>query len=633
MMFTGTSSIFLPQKSGFSFALYNINLENATGVTNFVFSDTGGSQIWFQFQSGLVVLNPIINKIISTYSPQNLINITGFYQNNILNYQVNGIFGQQGFNLGPLNTFTVSGGPNPVFCDVYVNSAPINYSVSFSPGYNAGGKLTGTIVSDTPFYINSASFNFLGSNNYNLLTNTGLIFGVATGTNYITFQDIDPSLYEYFNNFDITLNTPFGNIGGEFISYRGDVYSQNTVSVVDFSSNVYFIESLFNGIWSGNSFVYVDNPLTYNLAYFLQTINLGGYETPTSFSVNFQPEYPLNNSGYIADYITGFNITNSGMYSGQPPTPIFSQYYYVTGIGQQFQNMLFCTGCGTGISVTFSGLSSGAASGVLSLTTVNISGVYGAGVNSFNIVQGYIPYNSGSGYSGAPVVIWGTGGGCYSLPDKSGFNMAQFQKISGIQGAVLDQAAALTGFVLTSGINGTGYVVTGLQLTNIGFGYSATYPPKVSFARWMGDSLTQNASGVLSYKTTGLYNFTGVWNVSYNFQNAINTPNTFLTAYPGYYSGNITMPSGKNTINFQISLTGLDNTAPISGLFTLLVPYYTGVILDTKYIYQDRGFNLNTGALYFATPPVNLFTPIPNYNYVFSGNQNGSEYANDFNNL
>ena len=501
MQFTGTSSIFLPQKSGFSFALYNINLENATGVTSFVFSDTSGDQIQFQFESGLIVLNPVINKIISTYSPQNLINITGFYLNNVLNYQVNGIFGQQGFNFGPLNTLTVSGGQPTIFCDAYVNSAPINYSISFASAYNAGGQLTGTIVSDTAFFINGAYFNFLGSNYYNFLTNTGFIFSVQTGTNYVVFQDIDTSFLEYQNNFTIAINTPFGNIGGAYSSHRGNIYDQNTVNIVDYSSNSYFLQSLFNGTWSGNTFTYVDNQLSYNLGYMLQTINLGGYETPTSFSVKFQPSYPLNNSGYVADYITGFTLTNSGLYSGQPPTAAFSQYYYVTGIGQQFQNMLFCTGCGTGVSISFAGPSSGAASGVLSLTTVSISGVYGVGINSFNIVQSYTPYNSGSGYTIAPLVIWGTGGNCYSLPDKSGYNAAQFQKVNGIQGATLDQAAALTGLVLTSGINGTGYMVTGLQLTNIGFGYNSSYPPTVTFTRWISDPLTSYwLSGILFRK-------------------------------------------------------------------------------------------------------------------------------------
>ena len=205
--------------------------------------------------------------------------------------------------------------------------------------------------------------------------------------------------------------------------------------------------------------------------------------------------------------------------------------------------------------------------------------------------------------------------------------------VSGIRGATLNQAATLTGIVLVSGINSTGYMVTGLQLTNIGFGYGASYPPTVTFNRWANDPLTSNASGILSYKTTGTYNFTGVWNVAYNFQNTINSPSLFLTGYPGYYSGDITMPSGKNTVNFIITLTGLDNTSPISGLFTISVPYYTGVILDTKNIYQDRAFNLNTGALYGSLSPVNPFVPVPNFTYIFSGNQNGSQYANDFNSL
>src|ERR1019366_119359 len=112
---------------------------------------------------------------------------------------------------------------------------------------------------------------------------------------------------------------------------------------------------------------------------------------------------------------------------------------------------------------------------------VRLSGIYGTGINTFKIISGYSGISSGLGYQSAPTAILGTGGGCYSLPDASGTQTAQFRFSSGL-GAVYAQAAGLTGLVLTSG-NLSGYAVTGIQVTNIGFGYSASFPPNLTFQR------------------------------------------------------------------------------------------------------------------------------------------------------
>ena len=616
MQFTGTSVVLLPQVNQFSFSLTGLKVSN-TGVVNFQFYDTGTGVFTFLLSGGIISTN----KSISTYNTLEASSISGYYQSGVLNYLVNGIFGQQTVSFNRLNKVAVNSSGTVTNCDLNLSSPQINYTISFSPNYQYFGLLTGTITSDTAFPTNTPYLLSYNSNQNLLSANENLI-QVNTGTTLLRLSDVDESFYEYQNDFYIGLPASFGTIGDNYSSYRSGIINQNVLSFTPSTGNVYAETSLFDGSWSGTKFTYSDNPLVYNLGYNYSNFTFNGIPSASTLTVAFYPLTPQNGSGYQSQYITGLTIATGGDYAS-PPTAQFSQYYYVTGLQNSLQSFLFSSGC-TGIPVTFTGGSpTSGASGSLVLKQVRLSGIYGAGVNTFKIISGYSGISSGLGYQSAPTAVLGTGGGCYSVPDASGSQTAQFRFSSGL-GAIYAQAAGLTGLVLTSG-SLSGYVVTGIQVTNIGFGYSASFPPNLTFQRASGDSRTGNASGVFSYKTTGNYQFNNFWDVSYNLGSGFNS----LTEYAGYFSGSMNV-LGNGNVALQINCANLDNTSAVSGLLVTRFSVGTQNIYREQVIYQTRTFDLYTGALApFSSPQISVI-PLADLNYILSNDPYDSAFQSAY---
>ena len=620
MQFIGNNKLYLPQVNQFSFVITGIDVTD-TGLVNFQFNDVSGNFFNFQLSGGYITTD----KIICTYNTIDLINIYGYQANNVLNYQINNINYQKNLPFGNLNYLNIfSSGATT--CDILINGNPINTSIGFNPTYNYTGLLTGFISSDTAYCAKSPSFIFYNSH-LNSLTNLYSTLGVNPGINYFYLKDIDSTIVEYTNNFYASINPTFGIVNGLFSPSRIGISNQTILSLSDVNSNSYYQTSLFNGVWSGNNFYYVDNQSTYNLSFNLGSNTLVGNYSPSTLFIQYSPLSPVNGSSYTCQYITGFKLLNGGAYSGEAPTASFSKYYYVTGLNKPFESFLFSTGCGNSLLATFTGgFPSGNASGYLNLINVYLSGIYGAGINNFKAASSYTILNSGSGYQYAPNLILATGGNCYSLADYSGIQSGQFKYISGY-GAVANQAAGIIGYPLISGITGsngntTGYAVTGIVLTNVGYGYSSTYPANISFIRDSSDLSTNNASGVFLYKSTGLYNFTGNWGMSYNI---FSTGYITLPELNGLISGSILMPTGQNNVNLALYLSGLDNTSPISGLLTLYLSGVNQSITTQKIIYQSRLFNLNTGAL-LPNSKINSTSPITDAVSTYSASQFSSQY-------
>lgn len=617
MQFTGTSSVLLPQVSQFSFALTGLKVSN-TGIVNFNFYDTGTSVFTFGLSGGLISTN----KTISTYNTVDRSFISGYLQSGVLTYLINGVVGQQNVTFSKLNKITVQAPSTVVACNLNVSANQINYSLSFPSSYKYFGSITGSLVSDTAFPINSVQvFSF--NSRQNLLTaNYATGLSIVSGTNSIVLNDVDNSFFEYQNNFDVTMPTTFGDVGNKFSAYRSGIINQSVLSLSPSTGNTYAQTSLFDGSWSGTTFTYSDNPLVYNLGFNYSNFAYNGVPNASTLTVAFYPLTPQNGSGYQAQYITGLTIATGGNYSS-PPKAQFSQYYYVTGLQNSLQSFLFSSGC-SGIPVTFSGGSpTSGASGSLVLKQVRLSGVYGAGVNTFKIISGYSGISSGLGYQSAPNFILGTGGGCYSLPDVSNTQTAQFRFASGL-GAIYAQAAGLTGLVLTSG-SLSSYVVTGIQVTNIGFGYSASFPPNLTFQRVSSDVRTDNASGTFSYKTTGNYQFNNIWDVAVNLGTGLNS----LTEYTGYFSGSMNV-FGNGNLGLQIKCTNLDNTSAVSGLLVTRLTVGSQTITNQQVIYQTRTFDLYTGALQpFSSPQISVI-PLSDLNYILSQDPYDAAFQNAY---
>ena len=623
MQFSGISAVYLPQVLEFSFLIDRIKVPNTNNL-NFVFSDAGSNSFVFNFSGGYITTD----KIISLYNTNEEVSISGFYSSGAWTYKIGDIYNKKVATFSKLNTLTVSGGANYTNCDIFINAKPITYSVAFAPSYNIGSNLTGRIVSNTKFLLNSNSL-FSYNSNSSLLRNTISSGYINVGNNIVTLNDIDPDWNEYSNNFKISLNTPFGDMGGKFTSQRTGLVNRNILSFADYDSNVYFKETPFGGYWSGR-FVYVDVPTTYSFNYSIQNMNYIGDGLTSLLSLKFEPIYPINKLSYVSSYVTGFSLTNSGLYSGLPPTFCSSGYYYTTGINRVLESFLFSTGCSETMNISFSGANSGQASGVLTLKDVYLQDIYGVGINKFKAIFDYSALNSGSGYRNVPTIIYSTGGGCYSIPDYSGVESGQFKKARLASGALLPHSYGLTGVVLTSGITGlggvvTGYKVTGVDITNIGYGYNSGYPANLSFLRWTGDSLNNNASGIVSLKSTGYYDFTGIWNISHNY-NSDNYQS--LNAYNGYYSGDVSMSESKNNINFIIGCSGMDNTDLLSGRLSFNVSGGNKSITGEKIIFLSRTYNSDTGALYSSTGWTSV-SPQSDMSWLYEEDQLDSIYLGD----
>ena len=617
MTFTGINTLYLPQVSGFSFNLYNITLSDFNNPVTFYFFDSGVNSFYFKFLSGYIYDNS--GKAISSCNLSDYQTLNGYVGGNTLSYQINGISNEIPVNFSRLEGLNISSSSTVVNCDVSIDSNPINYSVSFPSTYNVSGQLVGVINSDTSFIVYNPSLLFY-NNSFQLLTPPSNIFTINSGSNNFPLQDVDPVSVSYLNTFLLGLNSSFGDIGGKFSSNR-NVYAAELLTLSDYASNVYYQDSLFDGSWSGNSFSYSDNPLSYNISFNTIYGDIFGDSLPSTASIKYESLYPVDKSGYAASYVTGFELTSSGLYSGSAPSVSFTNYYYVTGLEKANESFLFSSGCSGRILTTFSGgTPSGNASGYLNLVSIYLSGIYGDGVKAYKAVSDYSALNSGSGYKSSPNIILATGGSCYSLPDYSGVELGQFKKISGY-GSLLSQAGGLYGEVLTTGITGsggtvTGYRVTGLNLTNIGYGYGSSYPPTLSFTRSAGDPLTNNASGTLSHKSTGLYNFTGFWNATVGSSGL----SVYSLSSKNYYSGDFQVGQFQDYINLAVGVSGLDNTSPVTGLLTVYLSNGSTGVTAQKLIFQSRSFNSYTGAL-AINPSLSSYTPPPNLSSVFEQSQ------------
>jgi hypothetical protein len=617
---SGISKVWLPEVSDFSFAISNIRFSD-TGAVLFEFLDTNNSSFNFSFGSGKIVQGQPTNISLGFYNTKETHLISGYLTGSVLSYFIDGVFYQRTLSFQKLSSFTVTTSASPVWADVSFASSKINYSLNLSPSYKYYDVLTGTLTSDVAFKTLSPKFTFYNSNKPLLLSSYDAGISGLSGSTGISFTDIDDDFSEYVNEFFVSIPTTFGDIGGRFKINRTGVSSAPILTLADASGNSYYQTSDFNGEWSGSTFLYQDNVLTYDLGFDYSHTSSVGDPYQAQLSISFMPLQPGNMSGYASQYITGVTMTASGLYSG---TPAFSgaQYYYVTGVQNSLSSFLFSTGCTGNLNVSYSGggASSGA-SGAFILRQVRLSGIYNPGVAYFKMVSGYSGKSLGSGYRNAPTFSISTGGACYSLPDYSGVELYQFTRATGY-GALYAQAAGLMGLVIMSGS-----AVSGVQVTNIGFGYSAAQPPTLGFIRQSGDTGVLNASGVFGYKTTGIYDFDQFWKASFSFGKG-GVGFSGVSGYNGGYSGKYYV-NGVGNLQMQLICSGLDNTSPVSGLLTISITGNGLSLTSQKIISQSRIFDLSTGALMTPPPPSNMTTPAPDLSYAFDQDQYDYQYISD----
>jgi hypothetical protein len=616
---TGQNTLRLPEVSQFGFT-FNPLFVQTSGVSTIGFTNTSGVtgfSLWLSGQN-IYLKSSGVNKKISSYNLNeaivfsgNCLNGTGSY--NYLDFYINDIHINSwqeliSGNIGLLNINVASGDTMQI--DLGLFSGPINWGLSLPTSYAAFGQTTGVISTNTNFWILNSNTTF--SNSYQPLLSVDTIIApvkINIPLN-LTLVDFDDSSQDYTVDIVSYLNSNIGDLtfGGSINRTGNNESNLLTFRNLSSSNN---ISGLFDGSWNGNNFIYNDAPEMCVLNYEYSNIDTNGnQDINQTILIKYEADFPLSGQSYTSEYITGFDLTNGGQYSSQPSV-IFNNYYYTTGISQLYSSLLFSSGCTGNLPVTFTGGGGSGASGYLLLAPATVANLYGAGNINYHIVTGGVFNNIGTNYSFSPtgVVLTGAyGNTCYDVPKFYNSNLYSFSKFDSI-GLITSQATALTGLVL--GITGligvdTGYFVTGLDITNIGYGYNASRMPSCTFIRPFGDSYSVDASGAFLMKSTGNYNMGSVWTVSTGWTNGDLVP--LVSGLSGVIS------SQNQYFTIQLQCSGLDNTSGVINKLSVLPSLGSGIvqcITGTKYFSSDPYFlkkKLNSGLVVIISGDLSFLT-------------------------
>lgn len=594
MNLTGNNLLILPEVNQLIYSLQNISVQTSC-INTINFLNHSGSGIFSYILSGRKIFyqNPIVTRNIGNYMENQTVTISGNSLTNpsntgynYLDHTVNGVqindFLENLYSKVYSLQINVASGDS-MNIDIFLNSTPINYFFDFPVAYGASGNFNATFNTDTSFWVLGTNTTFGSS--YQSLFNLDPFIGPisANSPTILTLTDEDPSDIDYTINFQSYFNSNIGNFIIDNSINRTGNQEMVATQFTDLTEN-FVLSGEFDGIWSNNAFTFSNTPEVISNNYlYIQTNALGSSLTGQNISIDFKPVSPLNGGNYQAQYITGFQLQGSGEYL-TPPTVTFPTYYYVTGIAQSLSSMLFSSGCTGNLPITFTSSTGANASGYLSLFSVVLQNIYQTGIVPYNIPIAFNLLNSGTGYFVPPTAILQTGiyNNCYDVPTYYNQNISIFNKFNTV-GLTELEAAYLTGAVITttglvSGGQLTGFLVSGLDIYNIGYGYDNIYlKPTVTFIRQSGDTLTHNASGLLLNKLSGIYNFTGVWTVSTGWT----TSNLYPISGISPDTGNITIT--QNYFTVSLSCSGLDNTSNViteltlnSSDGTLLTEYFTG---------------------------------------------------------
>lgn len=591
----------MPMVDEFTFVMRNI-VVNSYGsyVLRFL---TSGQFVGLQLQNGIVNYSDGITHL-STYNTGEAFDVSGSYYRNVSNsgnifsLYVRGInYVTTGLVRCPLDSIQIAAttATGTISLDLSINSSPINYTLAFPNTLQVGGVVTGSLSCDIGTRVYGDTIQFFNSFE-SLLTGGKFVAEMEANTVYpFVLGDNDTSSQNNQLDFDITLKTIDPNPIETLSIRRTGLYDGSLTQLTDYNANN-VISTQFDGVWTGNRrFVYNDTPQSRTLTYSLFKMDSIGQLMGDTITYAFSGASPTNGQSFVSEYVTGFNLTSSGEYTA-PPSVIFTGYYYVTGLQQPLISMLFSSGCSGNLNISFvrNSIFGSGASGTLNTRLVQFQDVYGVGVNYFYTIDSFNLISGGTGYGVPPRAVVNTGAygtGCYDVVVKSGVNLAWFLPFN-TSGGLNPSASYLTGEVLfnTGLVSGglySGYVVTGFNLTNPGSGYNATYRPLMRFVRQTGDPLTgRAATGVLTTKATGTYNFNSIWRLDTGFAG--------YTLSSGAFNGTMVVPAEQHYLSFRVTSSGLDNTAPIVTALTLTSSAGSGI---TQYITGYKTYSTDTGFL------------------------------------
>lgn len=602
MNFTGANTLYTPRVSQATYLFRNIVVDSNDlyHVHTFHYlpyqSTINSTGALFHLQSGKI-LDPS-GRFVSTYNTGESFSLSGWldFRTAYRYLQLGDILsrtpetGATSGLLGYISIVCPSSGS--LSCDISLGSSRITNAIGFG-SFTINQNVTGYISSSIGEYVTNDKFQFYQSYEA-LLTGYPLLAFLddRVGPTAITYEDNDTSNQNNSFTFNYQFDTSHGLIIQESTVHRTGLYNSGIAQIVDLNTQTGF-SGLFGGIWSGNQFIYQDTPNSLTFSYLLTLSDSQGNPYPKSGRYRFS--IPQSGKSMPAEYITGFRLTASGQYLN-PPLIAVTGYYYSTGIQQSIGSLLFSSGCSGDLDITFSSINSigTGASGKLLTSLTQFNGVYFGGSKYFRTVYAYSTVNVGTGYTIAPRAHVNTGAygvNCYDVPLASGYNQAWFTTFN-TSGTIDVQAGWFTGVALyTTGIVSgglTGFIVTGIDVFNIGTGYNSGMPPLMSFVRTGTDSLTSNASGIF-YVNTGSINDVSTWTVEAGV--AGTTLNT------GNFGGVVAMNDNNSLLSIKLTISGSDITVPITGLLTIDMANYTILpSVSTPFSYS-KYFDISSDAL------------------------------------
>jgi hypothetical protein len=624
MLFTGNNFRLTPEVTQMGFIFSGLSI-NGTGIAEIGFSGENNI-LKFTFNNRRI-FSPS-GKFIGSYNTGQQLTLKGFIDTNNYQYFIDNDLLANRVNKPNfhIQKFFINATGTSVSSEVQLTCADIPYSINIDSNFLALGRLSGSLTnnSNINFKVFDSAISYFRSNS-NLLS--GIITGTVSGNQALSFSlaDLNTSRFDSEVAGQLTLLTTIGEINTPLITNRvsGLDIIVNTLST---SSDNTTLSVPFDGSGNiANTFTYTPTTNKQILNFFIDSINLHGQTQIKNAIIKFEPVYPLQGSGYRADYVTGFTLSSSGEYL-YPPRAMFTGYYYVSGLDINPGSVILSSGCSGNLPVIFTGAGGNGASGIFINQKTLLNNIYDVGINTYYLPQSFSMLSGGTGYLGTPTAILQTGiyNNCYDVAAKYGTNLYVYTPFSG-HGILVPAASYLTGVVLykTGLVSGgaiTGYILTGLEITNPGSGYNSLYIPKISFLRQSGDTLTKNATGVFFMKTTGFYNFSGQWSIQ------TGVSNTGL-AYMIGQSGTGYFNSFQNNLSTQVNYSGLDNTEAIVSKVTVTLPDGTSVY---RLMSGIKSYDTSTGYLKKKNNlELTLFAPSADLSFSLTQNELDTYYSSN----
>lgn len=418
---------------------------------------------------------------------------------------------------GFLDCFVAQGGASGLNCDISVYHPSISYSILLANNFIPKGTVTGIFnnYSDSEIKIFSSNITLYGDGN-NLQFLTGNVTGnVAAG------QSLNFNLYD---TSDIIRDESY-SVKLELVSNIGLIRSDWTVNRISGYSEVYYnlsqssnnllISNTFSGISGLNSFSYSGQNESLSNFYNYRAYTSNGLDVVKNLSISLTPVSPLENDPYSYSYISGYYLNSSGLFSGECPQLKVTGYHSVTGIDFVKSGILFSSGCQGDIPFTLQSVDGYGigGSGLIKGMLKKYLGIYD---NDWKfLVTGFQILNSGTGYTQLPIIVPLTGvySNCYDVPTYFDSEQYTFKKFTGIP--VLHSLADwATGETICYNTGDSLYRVSGIAITNPGFGYnSSNYIPLNNFYVTSG-TITIPASGIFLFNSgISIYNLSGHWSI------------------------------------------------------------------------------------------------------------------------